>query len=215
MKVGTDGVLLGAWTDASQAKNILDIGCGSGLLSLMLAQKSEANITAIDIEKDAVIQSKFNTEQSKWKHRINVIHGDFREFFPNQSAEEFDLIICNPPFFNSKLTNSPREIARHAENLPFETLLQGVKYLLSTNGSFYLIIPMLEEENFLIQAEKVQLYPEKILYIKGNPQKAAKRLLIKLKKKICKVKKEEMIIEYQRHEYSKEYKNLVKDYLLD
>src|SRR5664279_1596216 len=130
MKVGTDGVLMGAWADVSAAEKILDIGTGCGLIALMAAQRSNANITAIDIDEDATLQSKENFLSSPWHERIEAIHATVQQFQPDFL---FDLIICNSPFFKNALKTPyhERNLARHNDTLPFDSLVSSVNRLLS------------------------------------------------------------------------------------
>ncbi|MFN8257332.1 MAG: methyltransferase [Bacteroidales bacterium] len=216
MKVGVDGVLLGAWADATGVKSILDIGTGTGLLSLMLAQKSDASITAIEIDEDAFKQACMNFENSRWKDRIDLHHISFQNFMDN-SNRKFDLIICNPPYFvkSLKSADSKRNIARHDDLLPLETLLFGVSRLLSVKGRFYIIYPYLQLDDLVAVAEKNTLYPAKKLIVKGKSTKLPNRVIVEFffNKKDC-LAQEIVVRNFSNNEYTDEYKKLTSGYYL-
>jgi tRNA1Val (adenine37-N6)-methyltransferase len=142
MKVGTDGVLLGAWAPIDNASRILDIGTGTGLIALMLAQRSNAWIDAVEIDEMACEEAKFNFEQSAWSHRLHICQSDFL-LFADVLCESYDLIVCNPPFFiNSlKTKNVALTVARHNDRLSFNQLISGAQKLLSETGRLCVIIP--------------------------------------------------------------------------
>ncbi len=219
MKIGTDGVLLGAWADIPENTNsILDIGTGTGVIALMMAQRSSAQlIDALEIDENAYEQAVENFEQSDWGDRLFCYHAEFGEFVEEmQDEEKYDLIISNPPFYNSdyKTTSEERDIARFQDALPFNLLLEGSTYLLSEKGKLAVIIPKNQEENFLDIAKNFGLFPEKITYVKGSPTAEIKRCLILLNINPTKTAKDELIIEHDRHQYTKEYKNLVSPFYL-
>jgi len=217
MKVGTDGVLLGAWADVSFAKKILDIGTGTGLIALMTAQKSTAQINAVEIEKNAFIQAKKNVENSKWKTRITTYNIDFQTF-ARKSTDKYDCLLCNPPYFVNSYQSADfeRMQARHNRSLPFDELLFGVAQLIGNRGVFYVILPCGEKENFIELASVQKLFCNKILQVKPTPNKAPKRVLLafqKIEKPIM-----EQIISIEtgvRHSYTDEYKEITKDYYLN
>ncbi|HKJ06088.1 MAG TPA: methyltransferase, partial [Flavobacteriaceae bacterium] len=171
MKVGTDGVLLGAWVKISENINsILDVGSGTGLIGLMMAQRSFAEtIDAVEIEDAAYIQCVENFEQSDWGDRLFCYHASFQEF-ANEMDEEYDLIISNPPFYNTTNLSSSKNksIAKHTQQLNFKELLNGVDKLLSQQGNCAFIIPYAEKEYFLKLAVNLKLYPNKITHVKGH-----------------------------------------------
>lgn len=140
MKVGTDGVLLGAWCDVGGAERVLDIGCGTGLISLMVAQRnSGALIDAVDIDKDSAEEASFNFRNSKWAGRLNSLCKDVLGYV----AQPYDLIVSNPPFFNTgkSAPDGRRALARHCIALPFDALFRKVDSLLSQAGIFAMIAP--------------------------------------------------------------------------
>jgi len=216
MKVGTDGVLLGVWTELDNPYSILDIGSGTGLISLMMAQRSNAEvIDAVELEDNAYEQTVENFENSDWGDRLFCYHASFQEFV-NEIDDTYDLIISNPPFYNStyKELDSERALARHSESLSYNELLLGVSKLLSPNGSFSVIIPFNEEENFIKIANEYLLFSNRITRVRGLVQSKIKRSLIQFSFTQKTINETELIIEKERHNYTNEYKNLVKDFYL-
>jgi len=218
MKVGTDGVLLGAWVEIDKnAKSILDIGTGTGLIALQIAQRSDAEIIdAIEIESDAFEQAVNNFENSNWADRLYCYHTSLQAF-ADEIDEKYDLIVSNPPFYTStyKKLDQKRAIARHANAMPYESLLLHTSKLLSKKGTCAFIIPFQNENIFLEIATKNNLYPNRITHVKGNATSVYKRSLIQLTSIKCNPLKEELIIEISRHIYTQEYKNLVKDFYIN
>ncbi len=142
MPVSTDGVLLGAWAPLTQAKHILDLGAGSGLLSLMAAQRSHAAITAVELDPQAALDCLSNFSASPWAARLSIVCCDIQSYCQHQ-AQRFDHIICNPPYFDNgpQSSKGARASARHTDSLSFDTLLQSIKQLLATDGNASLILP--------------------------------------------------------------------------
>lgn len=222
MKIGTDAVLLGAWTSLEKEPfSILDIGAGTGILALMLAQRSDAvpldieNIDALEIDDEAYEQCVDNFENSQWADRLFCYHASFDEFI-NEIEDKYDLIISNPPFYSEdyKTENNQRDLARFTEALPFNHLIDGVSKLLSENGLFSVIIPFKEEEHFIALAANVSLFPNRILHVKGTPTSEIKRSLIEFSFKKIELDTKELIIETSRHQYTPDYINLTKDFYL-
>jgi tRNA1Val (adenine37-N6)-methyltransferase len=217
MKVGTDAVLLGAWTECGNAKKILDVGTGTGVLALMLAQKSEATIWAIDIDKDSFIDAKENAYQSKWNDRLKVLNISMQEF-TKENSNDFDVIISNPPYFTDayKAKELSRNTARHTDELPFDQLIECVVKLLSEDGHFFSILPYNEAIQFKNMAAKNNLYLIKSTRVKTKPEKEPKRLLMMYSKKQAIQTEDELVIELdERHHYTQQYIDLTKDYYLD
>ncbi|MEO2063977.1 MAG: methyltransferase [Christiangramia sp.] len=219
MKIGTDGVLLGAWASIDHSPgSILDIGAGTGIISLMLAQRSEAfQIDAIEIEENAYEQAVENFEASDWGDRLFCYHADFDEFVEEmQDEEQYDLIISNPPFYSEdyKSGDQNRDQARFADALPLSELIPGTSLLLSENGHFDIIIPFSEEEYAIQIAQNSGLFPRKITRVKGNSEAPIKRSLISFQKANTTPEIDELIIEISRHHYTEDYKNLVQDFYL-
>ena len=219
MKVGTDGVLLGSWTPIPETVfSILDIGAGTGLIALMLAQRSFAEqIDAIEIDEDAYEQCVENFEESPWNDRLFCYHAGLDEF-TDEIEDRYDLIVCNPPFFkpNNLIEDEARSKARFYDILPFDELVKSASLLLAEDGIFSVIIPFEEEENFLKLAKKESLYPIKITHIKGTSTAKTKRSLIAFSKANNpeKLITDTLILEIERHEYTPEFKELVKDFYL-
>ncbi|RAJ18138.1 tRNA1Val (adenine37-N6)-methyltransferase [Olleya aquimaris] len=217
MKIGTDSVLLGAWTPLdTNPFSILDIGAGTGVLSLMLAQRSTAQlIDAIEVDDLAYEQCVDNFETSPWSDRLFCYHADLAEF-TEEIEDKYDLIISNPPFYSEdyKTESGPRDLARFTDALPFDHLLDCVSQLLTDDGVFSVVIPFKEEDNFIALASKVTLFPKKILHIKGSPSSETKRSLIVFSFSESEIKKETLIIETSRHQYTQDYINLTKEFYL-
>jgi tRNA1Val (adenine37-N6)-methyltransferase len=218
MKIGTDGVLLGAWTPIDNNPfSILDIGTGTGIIALMLAQRSNAQqIDALEIDEDAYEQSVDNFENSPWSDRLFCFHAGLDEFV-EEPEDEYDLIVSNPPFYTEdyKTENEQRDLARFADAMPFEDLIEAAALLLSENGIFSVIIPFKEEEKFIALANEYELYPIKITRVKGTPASEIKRSLIAfVRDENTAVLTDELVIETARHIYTPEYIELTKDFYL-
>lgn len=225
MKIGTDGVLLGAWTAINDnTYSILDIGTGTGIISLMLAQRSIAeNIEAIELDSDAFEQCTENFENSPWGDRLFCFHAGFDEFVDEYTEEEepdeselYHLIVSNPPFYTEEVTSgdSARDSARQSTSLPFKELIEGVSKLLTKNGSFSTIIPFKEEADFIALAAKFGLLPKRITRVKGNAETEIKRSLLEFTFTQTETFINELVIEKERHQYTDAYKALTKDFYL-
>jgi len=217
MKVGTDGVLLGAWTPISHKPDtILDIGTGTGLIALMLAQRTNAvQIDAFDIDENAYEQAADNFENSPWNDRLFCFHAGLDEFIA-EPEDEYDLIVCNPPFYseNYKSGDSARDIARFSEAMPFKVLIEAADLLLSENGVFSVILPYKEEVRFILLAGEFELYPVKITRVKGTPITEVIRSLLAFSRENSVPEVGEIIIENARHDHTKDYIALTKDFYL-
>ncbi|WP_417363695.1 tRNA1(Val) (adenine(37)-N6)-methyltransferase [Galbibacter sp.] len=218
MKIGTASVLLGAWADiTSNPYSILDIGAGTGILGLMMGQRTSAElIDGIEIEPDAFEQCVENFDNSPYFGRLFCFHTDLNEFV-EEVEDQYDFIICNPPFF-SENTASPdpkRDRARRVASLPFEELVLGVSKLLTPQGQFNTIIPYKEHLNFIDLAENVGLYPSRLTYVKGTPDRETKLVLMAFSFHEVSAVFDKLVIELERHVYTEEYINLTKDFYLD
>ena len=217
MKVGTDAVLLGAWSALDHMPNtILDIGSGTGILALIMAQRSTAElIDALEIDADAYEQCVYNFETSDWGDRLFCYHASLDEFV-GEIEDTYDLIISNPPFYTDhfKSRNEARNKARFEDALPFEELLTSVSKLLSVTGQLNVIIPFSEEINFISLAKNVDLYPIRILRVRGQEESPVKRSLISFTFQENKIEVSELTIEITRHHYTHDYINLTKDFYL-
>lgn len=218
MKIGTDGVLLGAWAPIENNPfSILDIGAGTGVVALMLAQRSNAQqIDALEIDEEAYEQSVDNFENSPWSDRLFCFHAGLDEFV-EEPEDEYDLIVSNPPFYSEdyKSENEQRDLARFTDAMPFEDLIEAAALLLSENGIFCVIIPYKEEIHFIGLAREYELYPLKITRVKGTPTTEIKRSLLAFGRNENNiVATDELIIETARHDYTAEYIALTKDFYL-
>lgn len=218
MKIGTDGVLLGVWTPIENNPfSVLDIGTGTGIIALMLAQRSHAEqIDALEIDEDAYEQATDNFENSPWNDRLFCFHAGLDEFV-EEPEDEYDLIVSNPPFYSEdyKSDNEQRDLARFQDAMPFEDLIEAAALLLSENGIFSVIIPFKEEKKFLALANEYELYPLKITRVKGTPISEIKRSLLAFSRnEMTDFAVDELIIETARHIYTPEYIALTKDFYL-
>ena len=218
MKIGTDGVLLGAWTPIEHRPfSVLDIGAGTGILALMLAQRSSAEqIDALEIDEEAFEQCVENFENSLWSDRLYCYHAGLDEFM-EEPEDEYDLIVSNPPFYseNYKTESEQRDLARFQDALPFEDLIEAASVLLSENGIFSVIIPYKEESKFIGLAKECNLFPLKITRVKGTPTTDVKRSLLAFSfAEKTNFPINELIIETARHQYTEDYIALTKDFYL-
>ncbi|WP_299182968.1 methyltransferase [uncultured Aquimarina sp.] len=217
MKIGTDAVLLGSWVPVSDnVSSILDVGTGTGVIALIMAQRSYAEIIdAVEIDAAAYEQSVENFEASDWGDRLFCYHASFQEFF-QEIDDKYDLLISNPPFYTDtyKTEDATRDVARFEDALPFEHLFIGVSHLLSEKGKFAVVLPFKEENNAIKIAKSAGLFPEKITRVQGNPSSEIKRSLLLFGFDQVEIEKDELIIETGRHQYTPEYIELTKDFYL-
>jgi tRNA1Val (adenine37-N6)-methyltransferase len=214
-KVGTDGVLLGASADVTGACKILDIGTGTGLIALMLAQKCEAEIIAIESDQNSFEQACTNVSLSKWQDRIKVVCSELQSYDPG--GVRFDLIVTNPPYFTDSLKNPDKRIAptRHNFTLNNDELLKGASRLMTEDGKLQVIMPYVEGNILIAEAQEYGLYCNSILKIKPLPTSDIRRLILTFSGKKQKATEKFLTIEHgKRHEFTEEYKNLTKDFYL-
>lgn len=217
MKIGTDSVLLGAWaTTTHQPYSILDIGAGTGILALMLAQRCSAEIIdALEIDEQAYEQCVANFEASPWGDRLFCYHASLIEFI-TEIEDTYDLIISNPPFYSEdyKSGATQRDLARFKDAMPFEHLIAAASKFLSDDGKFVVILPFKEEDQFIQIVKSVQLYPNRILRVKGNSNSPIVRSLIEFSRSASDIISQDLVIEKERHNYTEDYINLTKDFYL-
>ena len=216
MKVGTDGVLLGAWVNPEKDHSILDIGTGSGLISLMLAQRTSAEIDAIDIDKDAYLQAQENISKAPFENLFQIYHSSLKSFV-TQTKKKYDLIVSNPPYFidSLKTPDEQRNLARHTDELSLYDLIIDSKKLLNSNGRIALILPF-DQQSLLqkiIEENGLFIYRQtNVIPIQGG---VPKRILIELSgHEISEPQIESLTIEINRHQYTPEFCTLTKDYYL-
>lgn len=232
MKVGTDGVLLGAWGETPGNKNegtdkfrVLDIGTGTGLIAMMSAQRLTEKLSdhflidAIEIDAEAAAQALENITQSPWKDNINVIHTSLQDFAISDAARSYHLIVSNPPFYNATLKpeDEARSVARHKDSLPVAEIMQFAQLHLTPDGELRLIYPTDYDSEVMTAATLSQLHPLCICDIVTKEGKAAKRRMISLaltshpKKEII---RQTLCIRNKENAYTTEYLRLVQDFYL-
>jgi tRNA1Val (adenine37-N6)-methyltransferase len=194
---------------------VLDIGTGTGILALMLAQKSDALLDALDIDEGAFLQARENVMLSPWFDRIRILNCSFQQF-ANETTERYDLIVTNPPYFHeaSKPPVEARFQARHTDLLPFADLISGVKKILLTEGRFCIILPLKEGMEFLDLAQGQGLFCHHILRVKTRADKPAKRILMEFDRHLGLVRDEEMVLREEDENYSREYAELTSEYYI-
>jgi tRNA1Val (adenine37-N6)-methyltransferase len=218
MKVGTDGVLLGAWTPVNdQINRVLDVGTGTGLVALMLAQRCpKAYIDAVEIDALSVWDAQKNFENSLWAERLHIENITFQKF-SRQSQLNFDLIVCNPPFFSNSIQNKcdRKATARHNHSLNQDDLIYGALKLLSANGALSVILPISDYENFRMKTARLGMYEHCRLLVKPTPSKPVKRVVALWKKNFSHdFKSEEMVLEITRHQYSDYFRKITDAFYL-
>lgn len=216
MRVNTDGVLLGAWVNLENAETVLDIGTGTGLIALMTAQRSEANITGVEIDVNAANEAMFNIANSPWLERIQIFHASFQDFAVTTN-QKFDCIVTNPPFFSNSVKNtSPRlSIARHNYALPFAEIISGALKLLNPKGKLSIILPIEEASVFKTIAIESEFKLLRCTEVKPFPGEKPNRSLMEFGFEKADPELNELTIfnETKVH-YSDEFKRLTRDFYL-
>lgn len=220
MKVGTDGILLGAWVNVPKNAQILDIGTGTGLLSLMLAQRSQTSpitkIDAVEIDYAAYMQAQDNIQNSPWSDRISIYHGRIQDFAVT-CPQQYDLIISNPPFFEKayKASQTSRILARHSDSLLQTDILKVASQLLKIDGHLAVIYPTDLANTFLSKARDFGLWCDRQVNIKPTPTSPIKRIALELSKTKFSRQETMLTIEESKHIYTEDYIALVKDFYLN
>ena len=215
MKVSTDSCLFGAWTAAhlKDESNILDIGAGTGLLSLMLAQKNNGSFDSVEIEPTCFKQLKENILTSPWASRIDPINQDILFFEPQK---KYDLIISNPPFYEGQLKSDKKNtnLARHENGLQLKDLLEKVKLLMVEAGSFFLLIPNFRKDECIELAAELALYPKLIADVRQSKNHNYIRTMFCFINNFSEIIQEEIDIKGYDGKYSERFNSLLKDYYL-
>lgn len=215
MKIGTDGILLGAWARVEHSKTLLDIGTGTGVIALMQAQKNNSLlIDAVEIDNNACLDAEFNFENSPWNNRLKL-HQCSLEAFDNN--KKYDTIISNPPFFeNSLVANTQsRTMARHTGSLDYSQIIDFAEYGLSENGNLCLILPVNQERNCILKAKKSGLYVKRKCNVYSKKTKNQHRTLLDFSFENKAITEENLIIENEkRHDYTSQYKELTKNFYI-
>ncbi len=215
MKVGTDGVLLGAWARCHTADaHILDIGTGTGVIALMMAQRTSARVTGVEIDRPSAEQAARNAAQSPWANRVEVLCSPIQSFRP---ATRFDLILSNPPYFVDSLLppDAARSVARHTTSLSFSELTDAVVRMLSSCGRFALILPTSEMPRFE-EASRERLFVSRRCEVHTTPETPAKRIMAEFSTSpVAEVEHQHLTIESGgTNNFSDEYRALTKDFYL-
>jgi tRNA1Val (adenine37-N6)-methyltransferase len=216
MRVGTDAVLLGCWVETTGAGTILDIGTGSGLIALMLAQKSDAAIDAIDIDETSIRQAQENIRQSPWPERIKAYHVSL-QVFTTSHEDCYDLVVSNPPFYTNfyKAADKKKNVARHTDLLTYETLARAASQLLRPGGRCCLILPYNESMRFRELALQKGLHLNRYLLIRPKVNKEVNRIIMEFSATRKESRSEELIIRHTDDSYTREYMTFTSPYYLD
>jgi tRNA1Val (adenine37-N6)-methyltransferase len=219
MKVGTDGVLLGAWANMDEVSTALDIGTGTGLIALMLAQRAAAaNIDGVEIDPNAAGQAKENVEASPWASRVNIFPVPVQQFAPGESRK-YDLVICNPPFFHDsyKAKGAGRIRARHSVSFTYGELVKIASNLLNVKGRLSIIIPFQDHEQFRYMAARYNLHVQRLTRVHPTPLKPPHRILAEYGHDEIKAPGTSSLVieENGRHNYSEVYKELTGEFYLN
>ena len=214
MKVNTDGVLLGAWQQPANARHILDIGTGTGVIALMMAQKNpDAIIHAVDIDIDAYQQATENFEQSRWKDRLSAFHTSLQNYQPNI---QYDLIISNPPYFinDFKTDSRKKNIARHSIELSYQDLLKGISRLLAINGKALIVLPIFNFHLFKTEAALNGLFTTCCTEVIAVSGKSPYLALLQLERSQIPYSRTTLTIQNEAGNFTAAYKSLSKDFYL-
>lgn len=215
MKVGTDAVLIGAWTELNTIRHALDLGTGCGIIALIIAQRCNASILAIDLDEDSIVEANRNFSSSPWKDRLIAQKCDFRDF--DEYAERFDLIVSNPPYFRNSLKSDTikRTLARHDDSLNLHHLFQGSYRLLKKEGLLSFIIPFQYKSDCLYTATTYGFYPARICDVAYQKGKAVSLCMIEFKKTPWETRFEKLFLRATDGEYTEDYKKLTGEFYLE
>ena len=215
MKINTDGVLLGALVEADVPQHILDIGTGTGVIALMLAQRfANATIDAVEIDKTAAHTARTNFQNSKFNERLALYAHSFESYFGNHAQKKYDLVVSNPPFYINSLESpeAKKNTAKHADGDFFGSLVKAVSEHLTTTGSFWLILPLDTAELVKTIAQQNNLYLQKTVAIKSYPDSNPHREMLVLGLDNTKAADKEFVIYQQEKVYSNQYQNTLRDF---
>ena len=215
MKVGTDGVLLGAWCEVKKSRHILDIGAGTGLICLMAAQRSDAGIDGVEIAPLACVQARENVLRSPWPDRIRLYNESFQEFSKHTDIK-YDLIVSNPPYFEESVLpdEHTRINARHTVSLNYDDIFRCSADILAATGRISLIFPFSMEEQVEKSAMRQGFFPIRKTYVSGTPRSLPKRILEEWGRYESLYESDSLVIEEKRHSYTPEYIDLTRDFYL-
>ncbi len=216
MKVGTDGVLLGAWANVDNASEVLDVGTGTGLIAIMLAQRGGANIDAVEIDENAFKQAGENIQRCKWSDRIHLFRSSFQEY-SKVCAKTYDLIVSNPPFFKNQYRPSEksRAVARHDDSLSLMDLVFHADMILKPDGIISAVIPAGSIDSYKACLHQKSFFITRILYVMPLPGKPAKRILVEAGREETVISEDYLAIESgRRHHYTREYTDLTREFYL-
>jgi tRNA1Val (adenine37-N6)-methyltransferase len=216
MKINTDGVLLGAWVKVPSSGLLLDVGTGSGVIAMMLAQRSDnAQIVGVEIDEVSYLEAKSNMEACEWKDQLIPVLGSIQDY-SKETSDKFDLIVSNPPFFTGGTLSATQKksVVRHAIKLPHNALLRSAYKLLAKNGEFSVVLPYIEGIRFIELAEQYRFFLSKMTEVYSYPGAPVERLLLSFKKKSLELHKSELFVRNDDRTFSDEYQELTKDFYL-
>ena len=213
MKVGTDAILLGVWTDVQGVDKALDVGTGSGILSLFLTARSDLRVDAVELDQDSFEEARDNFDASPFSDRLTPIHADFNGFV-KQSSKKYDLIISNPPFFinDRKPEKAQKRQARHTDTLTYEQLIDGACELLNPNGRISVVLPYREGQQFIRLAAERGLFVQRQMLIFPMPCKEPNRMNLQLSFYPNPVQQEKFIIRTEEGSFTRQYVSMLDDY---
>ena len=216
-KVGTDAVLMGAWTGISDNQSVLDVGTGTGVISLMIAQRANTSLTAVELDRNAATQAKFNFQRSKFG-RLTVVNSSVQDFSAT-TTKQFDHIVCNPPFFqfSSKPNSETLQKAKHTDTLCPSDVLKSSSKMISESGKVSIVIPYKDEQEWLSIGNSMEFYPTRKLLLRPAPEFDIKRVLVEFGRVDASCEVNEIIVEEgerNNRSYTTEFQKMMKDYFI-